>query len=312
LLVFTGKGGTGKTTVTAAMALLAARRGLRVLACEAANGHPLSTLLSGHLSTSKKESAQIHAVADNLWVVNIRPETALFEYGVLKLRSRRVTRGLLDNRVVRYFLRVIPSIAEVVTLGKLLHHVKEESDERPRFDLVLFDAPSSGHGLSLLRLPQAVLATVPAGPLHDDMFWMRELLEDPAVTAVNPVAIPEELPVNETLELSAKLRDEVRVPRGACVLNCVSPRRFTTGELHELAAADPEVGQVAARLEHAAELGEAQAQRLRHGLDLPLLTLPQLFVRQSPARLPLLESLVSALEDQVGSAGPRRTGTSSP
>jgi hypothetical protein len=311
LLVFTGKGGTGKSTVTAAVAKLAARRGRRVLACEATHGDRLSTLL-GARPRSKKESAQIHAVADNLSVVNIHPEAALFEYGLLKLRSRRVTRGLLGNRVVRYFLRAIPSIAEVVTLGKLLYHVKEEVHGRRRYDLVLLDAPATGHGLSLLRLPQSVLASVPAGPLHDDMVWMSALLQDRAVTAVNLVAIPEELPVNETLELNEKLRDEVRLPRGVCILNGVWPRRFAPGELRELAAADAGLGQVTDRLQALAELGGAQEKRLRDGIDLPLVALPQLFIRRAAQGRSLVDRLVDTLEQRAESQATRRTGTSSP
>jgi len=311
LLVFTGKGGTGKSTVTAAMAGLAAQRGLRVLACEANIHDRLPALLGGEAAATNEESAQIREVAPNLFVVNLRPEAALFEYGLMKLRSRRVTRGLLGNRVVHYFLRVIPSIAEVVILGKLLYHVKEEIDGRRRFDLVLLDAPATGHGLSLLRLPQVLLASVPAGPLRDDMTWMNALLQDPAVTAVNLVAIPEELPVNETLELGAKLRDEVHLPRGACFLNGVSPHRFSPAELRTVAAANTEVGAVAERLEQIAAQGEAQEARLRAGLDLPLLPLPQLFVPASAHGPTLVERLVEILAAPEASPGTRLTATGS-
>ncbi len=311
LLVFTGKGGTGKSTVTAAVAKLAARRGLRVLACEATHGDRLSPLLAQRPPTSKKESAEIHEVAPNLSVVNIRPEEALFEYGLMKLRSRRVTRGLLGNRVVHYFLRVIPSIAEVVTLGKLLYHVKEETAGRRRFDLVLLDAPATGHGLAQLRLHQAVLASVPAGPLHDDMVWMNALLQDPAVTAVNLVAIPEELPVNETLELNAKLRDEIHLPRGACVLNGMWPSRFNPDELRALTTADAALGLVTDRLQIMSDLGAAQGKRLRAGLDIPLLALPQLFVPQAAPGPSLVDRLLDVL-DQPDKAVAYRAATGSP
>jgi anion-transporting ArsA/GET3 family ATPase len=278
LLVFTGKGGTGKSTVAAAFARLATNRGLRVLACEANSHDRLPSLLRMNAPRSMDESARIRHASANLSLVNLRPETALFEYGVMKLRSRRVTRGLLGNRVVHYFLRVIPSISEVLILGKLLHHVRENADGRSRFDLVILDAPATGHGISLLRLPQVLLASVPAGPLRDDMTWMNALLVDPAVTAVNLVTRPEELPVNETLELNAKLRDEVKVPRGACFLDNTWPSRFDAAELQELESLDAGLGAVASQMQGLADQAAEQEQRLRRELDVPVVALPQLFV----------------------------------
>jgi hypothetical protein len=297
LLVFTGKGGTGKSTVAAAFARLAARRGLRVLACEANSADRLPSLLGVNAPRSVDESARIRHAAPNLDLVNLRPETALFEYGVMKLRSRRVTRGLLGNRVVHYFLRVIPSIAEVLILGKLLHHVRENVDGRPRFDVVILDAPATGHGISLLRLPRVLLASVPAGPLRDDMTWMNALLMDPAVTAVNLVTRPEELPVNETLELSAKLRDEVQVPRGACFLDNAWPNRFSVAELRELTSVDAGLGAVASQMQGLADQAEEQGKRLRGELDVPVIALPQLFVEdlQEQSEEPVLVDRLAEL-----------------
>jgi anion-transporting ArsA/GET3 family ATPase len=300
LLVFTGKGGTGKSTVAAAMARLAARRGLRVLACEANAHDRLPSLFGSEAPRSVEESAKIREVAPNLSLVNLRPEQALFEYGVMKFRSRRVTRGLLGNPVVHYFLRVIPSIAEVVILGKLLHHVKEEAGGRRRFDLVILDAPATGHGISLLRLPQVLLASVAAGPLHEDMVWMNALLVDPAVTAVNLVARPEELPVNETLELNARLRDEVKLPRGACFLDGIWPDRFDTAELRELAAADAPLGAAITQMHGFATQASAQEDRLRSQLDLPIVRLPLLFIDQPEDRSREHE-LIDRLADELAS-----------
>jgi Mrp family chromosome partitioning ATPase len=282
LLVFTGKGGTGKSTVAAAVASLAVRRGMRVLAAETAPRDRIGPLLgaSPALSPKGEKAGAIHQLSAHLSVVNLRPDAALLEYGVMKLRSRRVARGLLGNRVVQRLLGVIPSIAEVAILGKLLHHVREEVQGRRRFDLVVFDAPATGHGISLLQLPQVVLASVPAGPLRDDMLWMNALLVDTAVTAVNLVARPEELPVNETLELNARLRDEVKVPRGACFLDGVWPSRFDVSQLAELRALDAGVGEVVIQMQGLADESHEQEARLRRGLDIPMLPLPQLFEDQ--------------------------------
>jgi Mrp family chromosome partitioning ATPase len=297
LLVFTGKGGTGKSTVAAVMARVAARQGLRVLLCETNARDRLHVLLGVPAPESVEESARIRSVGENLSVTNLRPETALFEYGLMKLRSRRVTRGLLGNRVVSYFLGVIPSIAEVVVLGKLLHHVREEVSGQRRFDVVIFDAPATGHGLSLLRLPQALLASVPAGPLRDDMNWMNALLVDPAVSAVNLVARPEELPVNETLELNERLRDEIKLPRGVCFLDGVWPDRFSASELRSIASADTGLGAVVGQMQELAERSKAEESRLRGQLDLPVVALPQLFIEQPEGR-----SIEHVLVDRLANA----------
>jgi anion-transporting ArsA/GET3 family ATPase len=314
LLVFTGKGGTGKSIVAAAVASLAARRGMRVLAAETNARDRIGPLLGAAVALAPKDEkgAGIHPLTERVSVVNLRADAALFEYGVMKLRSRRVARGLLGNRVVQRLLRVIPSIAEVAILGKLLHHVREKISGRYRFDLVVFDAPATGHGISLLQLPQVVLASVPAGPLREDMLWMNALLVDPAITAVNLVARPEELPVNETLELNARLRDEVKVPRGACFLDGVWPSRLDAPQLDELRAADERVGEVASQMQGLADESAAQETRLRAGLDVPVLPLPQLFEDQ-PAdgsrEHVLVERLAELLAESPGGARAAGTGT---
>ncbi|MHB8417063.1 MAG: ArsA family ATPase [Myxococcales bacterium] len=293
-LVLTGKGGVGKSTLTAALALAASRRGQRVLACEVNADDRLPALLGG-----KPVGPRIVELLPNLWCVNIRPHEAMVEYGLLKLKSSALVHAVLENRVMRYFLNALPSLAEVVTMGKILFHVRERSGGRDRFDLVLLDAPATGHGLGLLQISRSVLGTVPPGPLHDDMQWMAELLEDPARTAVNLVAIPEELPVTETLELNAALR-QAGLPRGACFLNGVWPSRFAPGELESLSD-DPTLRPIreAARvLELRAELGAAEARRLRGGLDVPVIELPQLAVRHFG--LQAVERLARLLDPHLG------------
>jgi len=300
LLIQTGKGGTGKTTVTAALASLAARQGRRVLVCEVNARGQVASLLGGAPS-----GPEIQPVRENLWCVDVRPHEALLEYGLMKLRFRAVVDAVLENRLIRYFLQALPSLSEVVMLGKILHHVREQVQGRRRFDLVLMDAPATGHGAALLRVPQAVLDTVPAGPLKDDMRWMRDLLADPAQTALNYVTIPEEMPVNETLELDRMARDVLRIPRGACFLNCCWPQRFAPGELERLPERPPplpEAVAAAARMQRHANRSAQQASRLRAELPLPLIELPQLFVpRFGPETI---DQLATRLEEALAVSAP--------
>ncbi|HUB07657.1 MAG TPA: ArsA-related P-loop ATPase [Myxococcales bacterium] len=293
-LVLTGKGGVGKSTLTAALALAAARRGKRVLACEVNADDRLPALLG-----AKPVGPRIAEIQKNLWCVNIRPHEAMVEYGLMKLKSGALVHAVLENRVMRYFLNALPSLAEVVTMGKILFHVREQEGGRDRFDVVLLDAPATGHGLGLLSISRSVLGTVPPGPLHDDMRWMAELLEDPARTAVHLVTLPEELPVSETLELNASLR-EARLPRGVCLLNGVWPNRVAPGELDSLPR-EPALAPVRAaveRMQLRADLGAAEARRLREGIDLPVLELPQLFV--SDFGLAAIERLAKLLDPHLG------------
>ena len=112
LLIVTGKGGVGKSSVAAALALLAARRGKRVLVCEVNAQERVAPLLGAAPS-----GPVTRQVADNLYTVNVTPPEAMREYGLMVLRFRTIYEAVFENRLVRYFLRVIPSLAELVMLG---------------------------------------------------------------------------------------------------------------------------------------------------------------------------------------------------
>lgn len=277
LLVFTGKGGVGKSTISAAVALEAARRGRRVLACEVNADDRIPALLG-----ERAAGPGIVRLRENLWSVNVRPHDAMIEYGLMKLRYPALVHAVLENRLIRYFLKALPSLSEVVMLGKILFHVREREGDRPRFDLVVLDAPATGHGLSLLRIPEVVMATVPAGPLQEDMRWMGAVLADPQQTAVNLVSLPEELPVNETLELDRALREQAHLPRGVCFLNGVWPERLQPGDLDRLPETDVwrPMKATLAESQARATLGAEEALRLRAGLDLPVHELPFLLAER--------------------------------
>src|SRR3990172_5675601 len=161
LLVVIGKGGVGKSTVSAALALAASRRGKRVLVCEVNTKERVSALLE-----ARPAGAQIARLEENIDAVDVEPEAAMREYALGILKFRSIYAAVFENRLVRYFLRAIPSLAETVLLGKILFHVKERlPDGRPRYDLVIIDSPATRHRLSLLRLPQVLLSPVPPRPI---------------------------------------------------------------------------------------------------------------------------------------------------
>ena len=142
-------------------------------------------------------------------------------------------------------------------LGKILFEAKAEERGRPRWDVVVVDAPSTGHAVQLLRVPAALLDTVPAGPLRGDAEWMQALLHDPARTALAIVTLPEEMPVNEAIDLDAQVRSVLGIPRAALFVNAMPEARFTRAEearLEGLVAAPPP-------LRPAAAAGRLQALR---------------------------------------------------
>ena len=281
LLVFLGKGGVGKSTLTAAMGRLLAARGRRVLLCEINARADDAIGSQARLPPALGLPAvppEITEVQPNLFLCNIQPEAALHEYVLLKLKLERAVTKLLGNRPVRSFLRMIPSLSEVVTLGKLLHHVRERRRGSFRFDAVLLDAPSTGYGISLLGVPQVLLRSLPTGPMREDLEWMRAILVDGSVTAVHLVTLCEELPVSETLELSAALRDPLGLPRGLCFANAIWPSRFDASELRELESRTPSpVFETARRMQAQADVNRHQLARLRETLDLPIVELPLAF-----------------------------------
>lgn len=277
LVVVTGKGGVGKSSVSAALAVLAARAGKRVLVCEVNAQERVAPLLG-----APPAGAAIRAARPGLSTVDVTPAAALREYGLMVLKFEAVYQAVFENRLVRHFLRVVPSLGELVMLGKILHEARAEVHGRPRWDLVILDAPSTGHCVQLLRVPGAMLGLVPPGPLRSDAHWMRDWLVDPARTAVCLVTLPEEMPVTEAIELDAALRAQVGITPAALVVNALPPPRFTEGDSDRLAilsAAPAPVGPAAraARLQ-AVRAGAAAAElsRLRGALPLPTTVLPLL------------------------------------
>ena len=163
LVVVSGKGGVGRTTVTAALAVAAAGAGKRVLI---ATSSPADRI--GALFGRPPVGASVIQVAPGVDAVNITPEGAIHEYGLLTLRSELVTRALFENRAARAFLNAVPGLDAYALLGKAWWHTTEEQQGRRRYDLVVLDGPASGHAPLMLRIPDAIVAAMPKGPLARD------------------------------------------------------------------------------------------------------------------------------------------------
>lgn len=272
LWVVSGKGGVGKSSVSAALALASARAGKRTLVCEINATERLTGLL-GH----RPVGPNLRQLEPNLWAVNAQPQEAMREYALMVLRFETLYKAVFENRLVKYFLRFIPSLQELVLLGKVLYHVQETlPDGRPKYDTVVMDAPATGHAISFLSVPHVLLQTVPPGPMSKEALKMRDLLVDPRTTAAILVSLPEEMPVNETLELHEALRDRVKMKTHAAVLNQAFPERFSRGDLDALEAI-PELHTVARVHHDRANLSVLAQVKLERNLGAPVHVLPRLY-----------------------------------
>jgi anion-transporting ArsA/GET3 family ATPase len=226
LLVVTGKGGVGKTTVASALAWHGASLGKRVLLCELdAKGDLLASLQGVSARASAPLSFAPREVHPRLHAMVMDPEESLKEYLRIYLRLPLVTRiGLLSN-AFDFLANAAPGVREIVTIGKLAHEVRER-----HYDLVVVDATASGHIVGLLRAPQAINELVKAGLLRSQTAWILDILGDPKLTGVVAVATPEELPVSETAELFTNLASQTNVSVQTVVVNRVLPVPFTHAE----------------------------------------------------------------------------------
>ncbi len=224
-VLVTGKGGVGKTTRCAAEALALAAKGKRVLVAMCNAKERLSGMLG-----SAPIGPTVSAVETNVWAVNMLPEKALEEYGVLVLRSRALYKTLFDNAYVRTFLRAVPGMQEWAMLGKAWWHTTERRpDGSFKYDVVILDAPATGHGLDMIRVPKVIIDVVPPGLLRRDAERAWALFQDGTTSAIVLVTLPEEMPTTETIELAAALR-ELGLPIGRVVVNAVLPPLFSRDE----------------------------------------------------------------------------------
>jgi anion-transporting ArsA/GET3 family ATPase len=286
LVVVLGKGGVGRTTIAVAIALHLANRGRRTLLFQASAKERLATLLGSQPATEN-----IAAVRENLWAVNTNPYAALHEYGLMVLRYEAIYKMVLENRLSRALLRAIPGLDDYAVLGKLWWHTTEEERGRPRFDTIVFDAPATGHAVTLMRIPQAILEAVPDGPLTRDAVKVRALLEDPQRTAPIIVTLAEDMPTNESIELATRLTKEAQIRPQGLIVNQIYPDRFPAGTpparvLSRLvdagsAAGDAVVAPIVerARMERSRRaMNDRYLKRLATELPLPTVELPKLFV----------------------------------
>jgi anion-transporting ArsA/GET3 family ATPase len=292
LLYVTGKGGVGKTTVAAALGLAAANAGRRTIVCEVAEQDRMSRAFRRQGVVPETEVM----LADNLWAITIDPQRALEEWLARQVGGTGL-RVLARGSAFQYFVAAAPGAKELITIAKVWELAQRERwDRRNRtYDLVVVDAPSSGHGLAMLTTPRTFGEIARVGPIRRQASRVRDLLGDPEHTGYVAVALPEEMPVNETLELERRLPEAVGTGLEAIVVNGVWPERFSAAEAETLRAVADGKPPLRAALT-AYERARAQRthlRRLRRSASARVVTLPYLF--ESELGLPEYETLAARL-----------------
>jgi len=292
LVVVTGKGGVGKTTVAAALGLLAARRGRRTVVCEVAQQERLAGLFGAHdVGHAEPE------LAPGLFAVSVQPEQAMHEWLRYQLHSGALAGLLGHSRLFSYLTAAAPGVSELVTMGKVWDLAQPERRTRgARYDTVIMDAPATGHALALMRAARTYANVARVGPVGRQAAQIDAFLRDRSATGVLSVALPEEMPVNETVDLERRLDDELGMSVDQVVANAVLPQRFSSAEAERLRSAGADPALRAALAEHRRAAGqEEQLERLRAEARAPVATLPYLFEPEPRRRE--LELLSDRLEE---------------
>ena len=235
ILIVSGKGGAGKTTVAATLALVAARRFRRVCVAEVNGKGSLGRLLGA--SSLGHDPAE---VLPGIWGMNISPERSLEEYLAFQYHIRRMSRVFTHSHFVDYITTAAPGLKDILVLGKIwfLEQGRSSGGAAPRFDTIVLDAPATGHMRTFLAAPAGLSDAVRVGPIRRQSDLLLEMLRDSSRSRIHLVTLPEEMPVTETLETSQELRKRLRAHAGVTFANAVYPQTFSAAERKQLTAPD--------------------------------------------------------------------------
>ena len=317
ILIVSGKGGVGKTTIAAAIALVATRNGRKVCIAEVDRKGTLPSLFGGPQLTY--EPAEL---LPDLWGLNIVPEDSLAEYLQVQYHMRRISKVFTSTHFVDFITTAAPGLKDILVLGKIWYLEQNRGGGTLHdFDTIVVDAPAAGHMRTFFSAPTGLADAVRVGPIRRQSEWLVQMLKDPKRSRVHLVTLPEEMPVAETLETSDALDDELGMNQGVVFANSVYSPLFTATEEKGLDELDGSrsfenmlieargVGLSLDGEELRALIGyarfltarraiqERHLKRLRTGTEQSIVDLPFLF--SAGLALPDIETLADVIEEKV-------------
>ncbi len=312
LVIVAGKGGVGKTTVSASLASAAAQRGLSTLIVEVEGKSGLASMFGKEpfsydevvlAEHGADRTSSTHGPTAAVRARTLTPDDALVEY-LQDHAMSRISRRLMSSGALDMVSTAVPGIRDILVLGKVKQLEREETA-----DLLVLDAPAAGHAITFLQAARGLVDAVRVGPINTQARDVLEMLNDPGRCQVILVTLPEETPVNELIETAYSLEDKVGVSLGPVVVNGLypevdglqsSPEAATAQAGTSLRPGESRSLQAAADFRnHRLGLQRAQVERLAERLPLPQLRLPYLFDAEiGPPQLSLLaQALLDGITD---------------
>jgi anion-transporting ArsA/GET3 family ATPase len=305
VLIVAGKGGVGKTTMAAALARMASKTGRTVLIVELEGKSGITGAfgLEHDLGYEEVELQEAHPPGEGaVRARRITPDDALVEY-LQDHGLRRVSKRLVNSGVVDVVSTAIPGIRDVLVLGKI-----KQLERDGVADLIVVDAPATGHAITFLTSASGLVNAARGGPLRSQANDVVELLADPSRCRVLLVTLPEDMPVSETIESAFTLEDKAGVQLGPVIVNATDPVPAGLERSAQEAAAGMEVDpSLLGALEEARHfrlerhaISAAQIERLARDLPLPQLLVPTVPVETiRAAETDLLATALAAAIDQL-------------
>lgn len=232
LILVSGKGGVGKTTVSLALGLLANKLKKNVLLIEFNSTDRLAPYFR-----LKKVGQKLTQVKPGLSIININPSDCFEEFILSRVHFKPLVDMFVKSRFVTAFLDAVPGLNELLMVGRIYEaekELKKKSKTEKNFDLIVVDCPASGHGVSSFEVPHVLSRAITVGPLRVLADQMIELLTDAKRTVFCPVTLAEEMPVTETIELIDLVKDKLKIKLGPIFLNNIYDAPFSKDESEKI------------------------------------------------------------------------------
>lgn len=299
----TGKGGVGKTTVSCALAYKTVKLGLDTLLIAINPAHPIEAMFEVDYSFN---STGIQEIRPGLWTLNLDQRVIFDNFIKKSLKIRKLYDTVLASPIYNYFAAIAPGIKELITQELIIEALqRSKAFENRYFDIIIVDSPATGHGLSWFSVPDAILKTFLVGPLNKKAQEIRRLWLDENVTSIHLVTLPEEMPVNETIEFYVSLNEKLHFPVKSVILNGIFPdisKDYKEIELRDLlnkirSISDSDKARIIFKdvvplieksvifYENRRKINDMFGNTLKESIPLPLRTIPMVFDKNGPMRL---------------------------